>query len=522
MTITPTNYPGSNQACFYIELKNQGHSIRFDLTQTEHRLGRDESWADLLIPSTGWDVISSRHAVFRKEGNTYRLYDGDGNSKSSTNGLFFNHTRIKPHSGLLLEQSLQLQIGQNPSNAIHLIIVLPHGSVETSSSEPDSAKSAIAIPSNFHLNLKELTNYPVELGREIGNRYEAIELNSPMVSRRHASITREAQGYILHDHSTNGTYVNKQRINRSHHLSNGDSIQIGSFVLLFRNESLEVFDRGDQLRLDANSIVRQVQEGDRRKTILNNVSLAIEPGQLVAIVGGSGAGKSTLMKTLLGIEPTTSGTVLLNGDPLRRNFDLYRSEIGYVPQDDIIHEHLTVSEVLFYACQLRLPPDTHIEATVSKTLELVKLSHVKQTPVYRLSGGQRKRVSIAVELLANPKLFFLDEPTSGLDPGLDKKMMELLRELANQGRTIILVTHATSNLEACDRVAFMGLGGQLCYFGPPKEAMQISNILQIFISDSMRAKPKCRDIKPCSNGQSIFCTLLATNAMCKQPSVQSR
>jgi len=456
---TMTNvYTTQHQKHPYIELNNAGKTLRFDLTQSEHRLGRDETWADFVIPANGWEVISSRHAVFRKEGTSYCVYDGAGDSKPSTNGLFINHTRIKSHTGFTLHQSLQLQIGQNPQNYILLTFVLPQSSVT-------------ALPSKFHLNLKELKTYPVELGREVGNQYSAIELNAPLVSRRHASITRDAEHYTLHDHSTNGTYVNKQRVNRSSPLQHGDTVQIGSFVLLFRDEILEVFDRGDQIRLDAKQLVRKVKYANCEKTILNNVSLAVEPGQLVAIVGGSGAGKSTLMKTLLGIEPTTSGSVLLNGDSLRRNFDLYRSEIGYVPQDDIIHENLTVGEVLVYACQLRLPPDTHIEEAVKRTLEQVNLNHVRHTPVRQLSGGQRKRVSIAVELLANPKLFFLDEPTSGLDPGLDKKMMQLLRELANQGRTVIIVTHATSNLEVCDRVAFMGSGGQLCYFGPPQEAM---------------------------------------------------
>ncbi len=297
-------------------------------------------------------------------------------------------------------------------------------------------------------------------------------LNAPSVSRHHASVTRAENGtYTLRDHSANGTFVNKQRLKAPHKLQDGDTIQIGPFTLLYRESLLEIFDTGDRIRLDALNLVRKVKYANTEKTILNDVSVAIEPGQLVAIVGGSGAGKSTLMKTLLGIAPTTSGVVLLNGDDLRQNFDLYRRDIGYVPQDDIVHRELTVEEVLTYACQLRLPPDTNIEAAITNTLNQVKLSHVRHTVVHQLSGGQRKRVSIAVELLANPKLFFLDEPTSGLDPGLDKKMMELLRELADQGRTIVLVTHATSNLEACDRVIFMGSGGQLCYFGPPEDAM---------------------------------------------------
>ncbi|MCU0548977.1 MAG: ATP-binding cassette domain-containing protein [Leptolyngbya sp. Prado105] len=445
----------------FLELNNRGQTLRFTLSKTEHRLGRDDAWADLLIPSSGWEVISSRHAVLRKEGDYYWIFDGDEHSKPSTNGIFINHTRITPHTGFCLNQSVQLQIGQNPQNAISLTYVLPQSNGVT------------AFPSQFRLDFKGIKEFPIEIGREPTQRYGCLTLNSPTISRCHASIEQISDQYVLRDHSTNGTYINKQRMTRSTPLQDGDTIQIGSYTLLFRNKALEIFDRGDQIRLDAHQLTRKVlDESKQEKTILKNVSLAIEPGQLVALVGGSGAGKSTLMKTLLGIAPTNSGAVRLNGDDLRQNFDLYRTEIGYVPQDDIVHLTLTVEEVLTYACQLRLPPDTNIQEAVTHALEQVKLSPVRNTLVQRLSGGQRKRVSIAVELLANPKLFFLDEPTSGLDPGLDKKMMELLRELADQGRTIILVTHATSNLEVCDRIAFMGMGGRLCYFGPPKEAMR--------------------------------------------------
>ena len=460
-TVTSMTQTEIQTKAAYLELDNRGQTLRFALSKAEHRLGRDDAWADLVIPSGGWDVISSRHAVLRKEGDFYWIYDGGEHEKSSTNGLFINHTRIKSQTGFCLDQSVQLQIGQNPQNAISLTYVSPQ------------IAGAAAVPSRFRLNLSSLKEFPVEIGREPSQRYASMTLNSPTISRCHASIEQTSGQYILHDHSANGTYINKQRVTRSTALKEGDTIQIGSYTLLFRDQVLEVFDRGDQIRLDAHQLTRKVlDESKQERTILKDISLAIEPGQLVALVGGSGAGKSTLMKTLLGIAPTTSGSVQLNGDDLRQNFNLYRTEIGYVPQDDIVHLNLTVEEVLSYACRLRLPPDTNIQEAVAHALEQVKLSHVRNTLVHRLSGGQRKRVSIAVELLANPKLFFLDEPTSGLDPGLDKKMMALLRELADQGRTIVLVTHATSNLEVCDRIAFMGMGGRLCYFGPPKEAMR--------------------------------------------------
>ena len=444
----------------YIELDNREQRLRFNLTQPVHRVGRDSEWADLVVPSQGWGVVSGRHIVFTKEGEHYRIQDGDGQSKPSTNGLFMSHTRVTMQPGMVLHKNAQFQTGQNPQNMILMDYVV----------QPSMPITAQLKQTQLNLRGLEST---VALGREPAAVTDAVAmtLDAPSVSRYHASIQREGPRYVLRDRSTNGTYVNRHRLTRPYALQDGDIIQIGPFTLLLQNQVLEIFDRGDQLRLDALNLVRRVNYAKTQKTILNDVSLASEPGQLVAIVGGSGAGKSTLMKTLLGIAPTTSGIVLLNGDDLRKNFDLYRAEIGYVPQDDIVHYNLTVEEVLSYACELRLPPDTDIPAAVTRTLEQVNLSHVRHTLISQLSGGQRKRVSIAVELLANPKLFFLDEPTSGLDPGLDKKMMALLRELADEGRTIILVTHATSNLEVCDRIVFMGSGGQLCYFGPPKEAM---------------------------------------------------
>ncbi len=279
-------------------------------------------------------------------------------------------------------------------------------------------------------------------------------------------------------------------------LSTCAKIRIGPFTLVVRDDRLEILDQGDRIRLEAHNLHLETN-GKRR---LDDLSFAIEPGQFVALVGGSGAGKSTLMRTLLGIEKITKGVVQINGEDLQKNFNLYRTQIGYVPQDDIIHRELTVAEVLTYAAKLRLPPDIQLQPLVEQALEAIKMTHRRHALVSDLSGGQRKRVSIGVELLADPKLFFLDEPTSGLDPGLDKQMMQLLQDLAHQeGRTIILVTHATANITACDRIAFLGLGGRLCYFdriaflglggrlcyfGTPQEALKffgVSDFADIYI-----------------------------------------
>jgi ABC transport system ATP-binding/permease protein len=443
----------------YIELNNQGQTKVLRLSHELNYLGRDPSWANMPTPSE-WNIVSRRQAIIEKQGNNFRIYDGDrDHQKPSGNGIFLNQSRINLTEGHILKNGEQLHIGQDPRQQIILTYYNPK-------------QGEMIIPSVRRLDLKGLQKWPVELGRS-PNSTSAIELDAPMVSRFHATINPDSRGgYILQDHSSNGTFINGERLDKPFQLNNGDTIQIGPYVLLFTGEALELTNATNQIRLDAHKLTFQVKDKKGETfTILNDVYLVLEPGQLVAFVGGSGAGKSTLMKALLGIAPISSGNVYLNGDNLRKNWPVYRSQIGYVPQDDIIHQNLTVEEVLRYACQLRLPPDTDLSEAINSTLEQIKLSHVQNTLVSRLSGGQRKRVSIGVELLADPKLFFLDEPTSGLDPGLDKEMMQLLREQADRGRTIALVTHATDNIGICDRIAFLGLGGNLCYYGPPDEAL---------------------------------------------------
>lgn len=443
----------------YLEVNNQGQIKRFDLTRDRHILGRDrDRGADLLVPPE-WNVVSRLHAVLRRDGDDYIIYDGDGNQEPSANGLFLNHTRITLTQGYRLRDRTELEIGQNPKNKIQLKYC--------NASNPQSSPPS---PGTRSISLR---NKSVLIGRDPNAN---LQLDAPTISRHHATIDTDKRGnYILQDASTNGVFVNGQKVQGSIQLPEGAIVRIGPYTLQLCGDTLTVVDRGEQIRLDAVEITRIVTTKKGLKTLLSNITMPIDPGQFVALVGGSGAGKSTLMRTLLGIDPTTKGTVYLNGDELRKNFNLYRTQIGYVPQDDIIHGHLTVEEALTYAAKLRLPAE-NIKSVVEKTLAQIEMTGRRDVYVHKLSGGQRKRVSIGVELLADPKLFFLDEPTSGLDPGLDKKMMQLLQKLAKEGRTVILVTHATANIKLCDRVAFMGEGGHLCYFGLPEEVPKFFNI----------------------------------------------
>jgi ABC-type multidrug transport system ATPase subunit len=303
-----------------------------------------------------------------------------------------------------------------------------------------------------------------------------IALPSPLVSRRHAQIERTSQGDVLTDlGSMNGTFVNGQRITR-HILRQGDVVQIGPFRLPYTAAGLAPSANIGNVRLDGLHLKRKVKDHKTRayKLILDDVTLSIQPGEFVAVVGGSGAGKTTLMKALNGQTRADEGQVLLNGDDLYAHFDQYRMMMGYVPQDDMVHRDLTVESALRYAARLRLPPDTQeieVQRRIDDALARLDMPDKKKDVISTLSGGQRKRVNIAVEMLADPDLFFLDEPGSGLDPGLEKKLMYDMQRVADSSKTVILITHATDNVGLCDHVVFMGNGGRLVFFGPPNEAL---------------------------------------------------
>ncbi|HEV7234815.1 MAG TPA: FHA domain-containing protein [Ktedonobacteraceae bacterium] len=330
----------------------------------------------------------------------------------------------------------------------------------------------------------------ISIGRHPDNN---LVLNHPQVSGHHARLERMPNGYRIVDlGSTNGVYVNARRIANHQMLSPNDEVRIGPFKLTYTGTQLTQHDESNSVRIDAiqlNKAVRTtdislrglwnalLQRGNKRTILLNNISLVIPPRKFVALVGGSGTGKSTLMGALNGLQPS-DGTVLYNGQDYYKHLAAFSTQLGYVPQDDIIHRDLPVDRALYYAAKLRLPSDfteAQIKQRVNEVLEDVEMSFRRHVLVSKLSGGQRKRVSIALELLANPSVFFLDEPTSGLDPGLDRKMMFLLRKLADKGHTIVLVTHATNNINACDYVCFLCQGGRLAFFGPPDEAKKFFN-----------------------------------------------
>ena len=221
-------------------------------------------------------------------------------------------------------------------------------------------------------------------------------------------------------------------------------------------------------RVDAINVSRQV--GTRQ--ILQELSLSIEPGELVAIAGGSGAGKTTLLEILAGLQPPSAGEVRHDGVVCGSRVGA-ECRIGYVPQDDIIHLEMPLRRTLRYAARLRLPAGTspaEADRVVEETMYDLDLSDRAEVPVRALSGGQRKRASIAVELLTRPHVFFLDEPTSGLDPSTAADVMRLLRRLSQRGVTVILTTHEPAGIDRCDRVVFLARDGHLAFTGSPASA----------------------------------------------------
>ena len=306
-----------------------------------------------------------------------------------------------------------------------------------------------------------------------------IILDHVSVSRLHAVIIERANNYYLMDNkSTNGILVNgKKLVSKYHRLNEKDLIVITNSKLIYSDSKLSYCCYKNGISVTATNLVKSVDKN--RKIICNNVSLDINPCELVAIVGGSGAGKSTVMNCISGYSQPTSGTVSVNGIDLYQNYDALKNIIGYVPQQDIVFDNLSVESMLSYTAELRLPKDftaSERQQVVASAINTVELTEHKEKLIKNLSGGQKKRASIAVELLSDPNLFFLDEPASGLDPGTERNLMNTLKTMAKAGKTVIFVTHSTLNLHLCDKIIFMGNGGNLCFCGSYQEALEFFEV----------------------------------------------
>lgn len=307
-----------------------------------------------------------------------------------------------------------------------------------------------------------------------------IRVDNPLVSDKHFFIVFDGENCFVEDaHSVGGTYVNNKKVKRQK-LSDYDRISIPSAAYIFFGNRLLYSTASGGIRIDAVNVSKRVPDKNARGKIslVTNVSFRIEAGEFAAIVGGSGAGKSTLLDCINGMRPATDGKIYYDSNDYYENMNSYKGVMGYVPQRDILHDDLRVFDALRYTARLRIRarlPKKELAERVAAALEDVRLTGKEKLRISSLSGGQRKRVSIAMELMADPKVIFLDEPTSGLSPDLDMEMMELLKDLTKKGRTVVIVTHAMENLDKCDKVAFLGKGGRLCYFGDAPLALRWFN-----------------------------------------------
>ncbi|MGE5336135.1 MAG: ATP-binding cassette domain-containing protein [Nitrososphaerota archaeon] len=308
----------------------------------------------------------------------------------------------------------------------------------------------------------------VRIGRAPDND---VCLAEPNVSWHHAQLRPGTPPTLVDLASRNGIRLGDALIDGAQPFPAGETAGIGPFALRIEGEELVVVDERGGQRLSAHGVFVRVPN----RTILEPTDLSISPGEFVALIGASGSGKTTLLKALAGVRVPSSGQVLVGGDPI----DLRLTEVGYVPQSDVLHDRLKVRETLHYTARLRLPADTtraECAAAVNEVLEELRLGEHAETRVHQLSGGQRKRVSCGVELIGRPTMLLLDEPTSGLDPPLERRLMLTMRRLAEGGRGVVVVTHATSSLALCDTVAVMGDGGRLLFTGSPAEALESFNV----------------------------------------------
>ena len=410
---------------------------------------------DIVLSSS---LVSKKHGQFEYSSEGWVVHDNN-----STNGIFWNNEKI-PQKRLIGGDKLLIGY-ETTGNKVAFLF---------SDTSPQS------VYRKFILAGKNA----ITIGRDIGCD---INLTYGSVFKVHCRIVSERDGFYLERAVASAPVQYNGSDLRTHQkLSDMDRFMIGDTQFVYQGGVLHYIKIAEGLSFEVSHLCRDVGRGNKKKRINNDVNFSVNAGEFVAIIGGSGAGKSTLLNCLCGCNPISSGNVTIGGEDLASNYNSLKNLIGYVPQQDIVYDNLTLERMLYYTAKLRAPQDSgeeEIQSSINQALELVKLSDKKEVMIKSLSGGQKKRASIAVELLSDPKLFFLDEPTSGLDPGTERNLMLTLKEMAQKGKTVVLVTHTPLNLNLCDKIVVMGTGGRLCYFGDHQGALEffeVDNLVDIY------------------------------------------
>ncbi|MFD7459936.1 MULTISPECIES: FHA domain-containing protein [unclassified Streptomyces] len=422
----------------------------------DYHVGRDPL-SDIVLDD---DRVSWHHAVLHADADHWTLHD-----EHSTNGTYADGRRVHDRN---VGPGTVIHFG-NPDDGPRAILT----GLTVAEPERPSGVSRPALTGTFRhpTSVRPLPTRTFRIGRAADNDLVVDDL---IVSRHHAELRIHADGtYEIADlESHNGTYLNGVLVDGAADIGPGDIVGIGHSDFCLVGDELQQYVDTGEISLDVQELTVAVDRG--RKLLLDHVSFPVGEKCLLAVVGPSGAGKSTLMNALTGQRPADHGTVLYDGRDLYHDYAELRQRIGLVPQDDILHTQLTVRAALTYAAELRFPQDTakaERRARVEEVIRELGLQERAGQPVHSLSGGQRKRVSVALELLTRPSLLFLDEPTSGLDPGMDRSVMHMLRGLADDGRTVIVVTHSVLSLDVCDRLLVLAPGGRVAYYGPPGDAL---------------------------------------------------
>ena len=479
-------------------------------------VGRDPQ-SDIVVNDSR---VSWKHAVLRTDGSTWLLEDA-----GSTNGTFQGRDRVQK---MVIVSSVAVRLGHPDGPSLSCVVsapaatpqpyaqpqpqpqpqpyaqpqpygqpqpqpVTPGGVRDYGGSPPpnpavprlrgdDGGRGGYGTPNvqppRFSVERQpsavlQLPATLLKIGRAADNQVVVADLS---VSRYHAELRKDPRGgYVIVDlGSHNGTFVNGQRVG-SAPVTERDIIAIGPATLRLVGDQLQEFlDTGD-ISYIANDLTVTLPSG---RVLLDHVTFPLGERCLMGVIGPSGAGKSTLLGALTGIAPANHGSVLYDDRDLYMNYAELRSRIGLVPQENILHTQLKARQALSYAAELRFPRDTSKAERmhrIDEVLEELALTRHAETKTAAMSGGQQKRVNVALELLTKPSLLFLDEPTSGLDPGLDKSVMEQMQQLAHDGRTVIVVTHSVANLNLCDRLLVLVPGGKIAFFGSPQDGLKHFN-----------------------------------------------
>ena len=424
-------------------------------------IGRDKS-ADIQVVGS---KVSRTHLRLEFTGSHWKAIDLDSSNGTYYEGKPFGELEIFDQISIFLGgdagQEIRLhplQLGTKKSKDINRKIQVPKGDQTLVASSLEGYVEKFDDQTT-RIRLQQR----IRIGRDASNDWHIDDLT---VSRFHAEVVQNDKGgFDLVDlRSANGTFINGVSVKRRE-IEIGDLISIGGVTRRFTSDGLESPIGVEGIDIVAKELHFSV--GDRE--LLKDINFHLGPRSLTAIVGPSGAGKSTLLNAITGRTTPTQGQILIGGRDLHKEYGDLSQRIGLVPQADILHTRLTVKQALNYGAALRFPSDTsksEREERVEEVMEKLELTPRADLRIDKLSGGQRKRASIGLELLTKPSILVLDEPTSGLDPGLDAHVMETLRKLADDGQTVVLVTHSVDNLNFCDNVVLMASGGRIAYAGP--------------------------------------------------------